>query len=78
MITEEQAYAIAKKIIPEVDSYSDEDLAYVFMNSKAKANELYDNEVVVLKKDGRVISYVDYITMPNKSITINNKQISVR
>jgi len=61
MITKEEALKIAKQIIPKVDTVKNDPKAYIFMNSKAKGGEVWDNEVVVLKSTGKVISYMKYL-----------------
>ena len=80
MITIERAWDIAKKYLPTVDSYLDEDTAYIFSNSKAKGRQLVDNEVVVMKQTGSVISYVEYImqSTEKKTITFGSKRLSIR
>ena len=77
MITVKQAWDIAKKQLSTVDSYLDEDNAYVFFNSKAKGRELVDNEVVVIKRTGKVVSYVEYVTRDTekKTITFGSKKL---
>lgn len=61
MIDIKEATKIAKKTLPSVDSYKEEPKAFIFTNSKAKKDEVWDNEVVVLKATGKVISYMQYI-----------------
>lgn len=61
MITKEQAIAIAKKILPKLNSVTEELKAYIFTNTSAKGNEIWDNEVVVLKNTGKVVSYSQYV-----------------
>lgn len=62
MITKQQAEKIAKQIIPDVDTCLDEPKAYIFTIKSPKPYQMDDNEAVVLKKDGRVIPYIEYIT----------------
>ena len=61
MITKEEALKIAKQIIPKVNKVKDDPKAYIFTNSNATGDEVWDNEVVVLKQTGKVVSYMDYI-----------------
>lgn len=61
MITFDKALETAKTIIPKVDSYEEYPDVYIFTNSKAEGDEKWDNNVVVTKKDGNVISYTDFI-----------------
>lgn len=60
MISKEEAFKVAKRVLSTVNAVTEEPKAYIFTD--AKVSELVDdNEVVVLKKDGRVISYMQYI-----------------
>lgn len=61
MLTYEQAKQKAQKEYPAVDSVLEYKDAYVFYNSKARGNKTDDNEVVILKKNGNVISMTEYV-----------------
>lgn len=61
MITFEQAKQKAKEIIPKADVYYDYPDAFIFSNSTAKGPEQVDNEVVILKPDGKIVDYSIYI-----------------
>jgi len=65
MITKQQAEQIAKRYIPEADTCIDEPKAYIFTIKSPTPNQMDDNEVVVLKSNGKVISYIEYITSVN-------------
>lgn len=60
-MTYEQAKDKAVKIYPEVDSALEYKDAYIFYNSKARGNKQDDNEVVILKNGGKVISMSEYV-----------------
>lgn len=60
-MTYEQAKSKAVKIYPEVDSALEYKDAYIFYNSKARGNKQDDNEVVILKNGGKVISMSEYV-----------------
>ena len=66
MISFEQANKIAKKIMPKADVYQEYSDVYIFFIKNPTKNEMWDNEVVVSKKDGKVISYTDYIMSSKK------------
>ena len=66
-MTYEQAVTKAKKIYPAVDTVAEYEDAYVFYNSKAKGNDLEDNEVVVLKDNGKVVSMTEYAVNTNSN-----------
>ena len=61
MITYEQARDKAKQIIPKVDIYYEYPDAYMFTNSKAKGEELWDNDVVIYKANGEITNISGYI-----------------
>ena len=61
MITYEQAKKTAVNEKPEVNTVLEYKDAYMFYNSKARGNNLEDNEVIVLKKNGKVINMTEYI-----------------
>lgn len=63
----------ALKNIPNVDTCVEYNSAYVFYNSKARGNEQDDNEIVILKDNGNIISYTQYIMETNDSE--NNKKV---
>jgi hypothetical protein len=60
MISVEQAWKIAKGY-SDVDTYIDEPKAYIFTIKNPRPDQMDDNEVVVMKKDGRVVPYIHYI-----------------
>jgi hypothetical protein len=60
MILLENAIKKAKTIQPINAMYEYPD-AYVFTNTEAKDDETDDNEVVILKDDGKIISYSEYV-----------------
>lgn len=63
MITLEQAKQKALKVHPKINAVIEEPKAYIFSNSKAiTKEEKTDNEVVVLKENGKIVSYFEYIT----------------
>lgn len=63
MITLEQAKQKALKVHPKINAVIEEPKAYIFSNSKATTkSEKTDNEVVVLKDNGKIVSYFQYIT----------------
>ena len=62
MITKQQAEKIAKQIIPDVDTCLDEPKAFIFTIESPKPDQMDDNEVVVMKKDGKIVPYIHYIT----------------
>ena len=72
-MTYEQAKEKALKQMPNADTTIEYDSVYVFYNSKAKGNEQDDNEVVIKKVDGEIISYSDYVMSTNDNI--NNKKV---
>lgn len=61
MITYEQAKKKALAQDKNLDTVIEYDKAYVFYNSKARGNEAEDNEIVVLKENGNMISYGEYV-----------------
>ena len=73
MITYEKAKQKALESIPKADTVIEYDSAYVFYNSKARGNEQDDNEIVILKDNGNIISYTQYIVETNDSE--NNKKV---
>ena len=62
MISVQEARTKALKLYPKVDAMIDEPKAFIFVNSKAKTKaEKTDNEVVVLKDTGEIVSYFKYL-----------------
>ena len=61
MITYEVALDKAKRCNPKIDSYKEYPEAFVFTNSKATGDEQWDNEVVVERKKGGIISYSELV-----------------
>lgn len=61
MITYEQAKKKAVGIRPALDSALEYKDAYLFYNSKARGTKTDDNEVIVLKKSGNIISMTEYV-----------------
>lgn len=72
-MTYEQVKEKALKQMPSADTVIEYNSVYVFYNSKAKGNEQDDNEVVIKKVDGDIISYSDYVMSTNDNI--NNKKV---
>ena len=60
-MTYEKAKQKAKEIDKNVDTVVEYESAYVFYNSKARGNNTEDNEVVIDKDTGKVISYSEYV-----------------
>lgn len=60
-ITYDKAKAKALKAYPEVDTALEYNDAYIFYNSKARGSKTDDNEVVVLKDSGNIISMSEYV-----------------
>lgn len=61
MITYEQAKEKAVKLKKNLDTTLEYKDAYMFYNSKARGNQQEDNEVIVLKKSGKIVSMTEYI-----------------
>lgn len=61
MITYEEAKKTAQAAKINIDSVLEYKDAYIFYNSKARGNAQEDNEVVVLKRDGKVVSMTSYV-----------------
>lgn len=61
MVSIQEARRIADQYMEGIDSHIEEPQAYIFRVANPSPDEMEDNEVVVLKKDGRVISYMQYI-----------------
>ena len=61
MITYEQAKAKAQKVLTGINTVLEYKDAYMFYNSKARGQEQEDNEVIVLKKNGKIISMTEYV-----------------
>lgn len=61
MTTFDEAKKIAKKINPKVDVYQEYSDAFIFFIKDPKQDDVWDNEVVIKKSDGKVISYTKYI-----------------
>lgn len=61
MITFEVALDKAKRVDPKIDSYAEYPEAFVFTNSKAKGDDQWDNEVVIERKNGKLISYTEFV-----------------
>ena len=68
MITYEVALDKAKRIDPTVDSYTEYPEAFVFTNSKVKGYEQEDNEVVIERKKGNVISYSELVISTDRPL----------
>lgn len=66
MITYEVALDKAKKVEPKIDMYIEYPEAFIFTNSKAKGDEKWDNEVIIERKKGNIISYTDLILISDK------------
>ena len=62
MISVEQGLKIAREYLPDVDFYIDEPKAYIFTIKNPGPDQMDDNEVVVMKKDGEVVPYIHYVT----------------
>jgi len=61
MITYEVAFDKAKRMDPDIDSYQEFPNAFVFTNSKAEGDDQWDNEVVIDRKTGNIISYFKFV-----------------
>jgi len=61
MITYEQAKQTAKELL-SADTVLEYPDAYVFTNSKAVGDDQEDNELVILKQNGNIISYFEYLS----------------
>lgn len=61
MVTYEQAKKKAVEAYPSVNTVLEYKDAYVFYNSKARGNDREDNEVIVLKDSGKVVSMTEYV-----------------
>lgn len=59
MIDYAKAKQTAQEINPSVDCVDDFGDAFVFYDSNAEDSE--DNDIVILKYDGSVVSYAEYI-----------------
>lgn len=66
-MTIEQAIQKAKKAYPQVDTVAEYEDAYVFYNSKARGEDNIDNELIILKETGNIISYNEYIKQTKAS-----------
>lgn len=73
MITYEEAKKIALNDMPEADTVVEYESVYVFYNSKAKGPDTEDNEVVIEKKTGRIISYSEYVATTDDDPKIQKK-----
>lgn len=60
-MTYDQAKQIAKKYDPKINAVSEYPDAYIFTNTKAIGDEMWDNEVVILKQNGEIISYSEWV-----------------
>lgn len=61
MIKLEEAKIIAKKVIPKIDAYHEYPDAFWFRISNPSKDEIWDNAVIVKKRDGSVLTAVEYI-----------------
>jgi hypothetical protein len=61
MVTYEVALDKAKRVQPDIDSYVEYPEAFVFTNSKVDKDNRDDNEVVIERKKGEVISYLKFV-----------------
>ena len=61
MVTYEQAKKKALKENSNLDSVVEYKMAYVFSNSKAKGNDMEDNDVVIMKSSGNRISMSELV-----------------
>ena len=61
MITYEQAKEIATKAKSGIDTALEYKDAYVFYNSKVNKSNMDDNEVVILKSNGKRVSMTEYV-----------------
>ena len=63
MVDYSKAKEIAQKQDAGVNSCLEYKDAYMFYNSKARGDKLYDREVIVLKNSGKVVTMMQYIEM---------------
>ena len=66
MITYEVAFDKAKRMDPDIDSYQEFPNAFIFTNSKAEGDDQWDNEVVVDRQTGNIISYSSFVMHNSK------------
>lgn len=71
MITYEKAKQIAKKCIPNINIYFEYPDAYIFTTNKSE--DEWDDEVVIDKRTGSVISHTQFV-IRNKS----NKEVQAK
>lgn len=60
-MTFERAKQVAKKYNPKVDVYQEYPDVYLFFIEKPTKVEMLDNEVIIRKDNGKIISYTEYI-----------------
>ena len=65
MIAYEKAKQKALENIPNADTCVEYNSVYIFYNSKARGDKQEDNEVVIRKDNGNIISYTEYIMTTN-------------
>ena len=65
MITYEKAKQKALENITNADTSVEYNSVYIFYNSKARGDKQEDNEVVIRKDNGNIISYTEYIMTTN-------------
>ena len=76
MITLEKAKETAQKINPKMDAYYEYPDAYWFCISKPTKADLWDNAVIIKKKDGKLMTMFEYTMTPNyASIKPSLKQL---
>lgn len=64
-MTLEKALEIAKKHKKKIDNYSEYEDAFVFGCTKDEGFGGQSTPIVILKKDGKAISIVEYCDMPS-------------
>ena len=74
MITFEKAKQKALKDIPNADTVVEYEDAYVFYNAKNHGAGDEDSEVVILKDNGNIVTYSEYIM--STKVNGNNKKVT--
>ena len=75
MITYEVALDKAKRADSNIDSYMEYPEAFIFTNSKATGHDREDNAIVIERKTGDFISYIDLVMDYNINLNQELKQI---
>lgn len=64
MLNKDEALNIAKKLKKNIDNYSEYEDAFVFGCTKDNGFGGQSTPIVILKKNGKAISIVEYCDMP--------------